>query len=78
MILRPKFGLWAVKIVIETEDEKGRIKKVTEEHLYDAVNPTDAEKQATAEMDGTIYEWSIKSITKTKFCVVGSPDDKEK
>ena len=53
MILRPKFGLWAVKIVIDIEDEKGRIKKVTEEHLYDAVNPTDAEKQATAEMDGT-------------------------
>lgn len=56
MVITPKFGFWAVKIVIESENDKGKVKKLRETHLYDAVNPTDAEAQATKEMEGTIYE----------------------
>lgn len=76
MILTPKFGFWAVKIVIAAENEKGKIKKIRETHLYDAVNPTDAEKQATEEMSGTIYDWTIKGITKTDYSCIGVPDKK--
>lgn len=77
MVITPKFGFWAVKIVIEAENDKGKIKKLRETHLYDAVNPTDAEAQATKEMEGTIYEWSIKGITKVDYTCIGIPEEKK-
>lgn len=28
MVITPKFGFWAVKIVIEAENDKGKVKKL--------------------------------------------------
>lgn len=76
-VFYPKFGMWKVEIKVSMENDKGKIKKVPEVHLYDAVNPTDAEKQATAEMEGSMYEWEITRISKMPCNCIGFPDEKK-
>jgi hypothetical protein len=52
------------------EDErwqKEAVKKKNEEFIVKAVSPTDVEAQMVQFMDGTVYDWSITSVTKTKI-----------
>ncbi len=61
---------YVVTVVVETEDEKGKIKKVKETHLVDAKDPTDVQKKVISMMDGTMFDWDIQSIQLSKISVV--------
>lgn len=61
---------YAVTVVVETEDEKGKIKKVRETHLVDAKDPTDVQKKVMDMMSGTMFDWDIASIKVSKISTV--------
>lgn len=68
---RPEHKFYVVQVVVNTEDpETGKVKKIKEEHLVDAVSPTDIETKVAKEMEGTMWEWSIESIKASKIQVV--------
>jgi hypothetical protein len=48
------------------DENSGKVKKKNEEFIVKAVSPTDVEAQMVQFMDGTVYDWSIQSVTKTK------------
>ena len=61
-----------------TEDEQtGKIKKVKENYLIKAVDPTDVQVQITKDLDGTQMEYSIEGITKSKIIRIIHPDNVE-
>lgn len=69
--LRPNFGYYQVTVVINMEDpETGKEKKQKEIHLVDAVNPTDAEKKIATEMEGTMWDWEITAMSRSKIQIV--------
>jgi tRNA(Glu) U13 pseudouridine synthase TruD len=49
------------------DETSGKIKKKNEEFIVRAVSPTDVEAQMVQFMTGTVYDWSITSVTKTKI-----------
>lgn len=49
------------------DENSGKIKKKNEEYIVKAVSPTDVEAQMVEFMSGTVYDWSITSVTKTKI-----------
>lgn len=57
-------------VVVETEDEKGKIKKVKETHLVDAKDPQDVQQKVVEMMSGTMFDWDIQSIQLSKISVV--------
>jgi hypothetical protein len=62
---------YQVKVKVKIEDEKGKIKKVTEVFLVDAVSVTDAESIVVKEefsADGIDRE--VISVTETKILKV--------
>ena len=61
---------YVVTVVVETEDEKGKIKIVKETHLVDAKDPTDVPRKVISMMDGTMFDWDIQSIQLSKISVV--------
>lgn len=61
---------YVVTVVVETEDEKGRIKKTRENHLVDAKDPTDVQAKVLEMMKGTMFDWDIASIQLSKISVV--------
>lgn len=64
-------GFYQVVVVVNTKDmETGKTKKVKEIHLVDAVSPTEVETKVSEEMEGTIWEWEIISMAKSKINVV--------
>lgn len=66
-----KHGFYQVTIVIEMEDmETGKVKKQKEIHLVDAVSPTDVETKVAKEMEGTMWEWEITAMTRSKIQVI--------
>lgn len=68
---RASNGFYQVVVVVNTEDMKtGKAKKVKEIHLVDAVSPTEVETKVSKEMEGTMWEWEIISMTKSKINVV--------
>lgn len=69
--VRPAHGFYQVVIVVHTEDmETGKAKKQKEIHLVDAVSPSDVESKVAKEMEGTMWEWEIISMAKSKVNVV--------
>lgn len=70
-VMEPQYGFYQVVIEVATEDsETGKVKKVKEVHLVDAVNPTDAEKKVSEEMKGTMWEWKITAMQVSKIQLV--------
>lgn len=67
----PKQGnvFFQATIEVLTTDDKGREKKVREQHLVDAVNVTEAEKKIEKEMEGTVFEWKITALVRSKISV---------
>ena len=43
---------WTGKVVIKTEDERGKVKKTTEQFLIDAESATEAEVKIYKEYEG--------------------------
>ena len=52
-----------------TEDDKGKMKKVTERYLVNAVSCTDAEAITTKEWGTTVQDFEVKEVKKSR--VVG-------
>lgn len=67
----PESKFYQVSVIVMTEDmETGKVKKVKETHLVDAVSPTDVEAKVAEEMKGTMWEWSIDSMKVSKVNAV--------
>lgn len=49
-----------------TEDDKGKMKKVTERYLVNAVSCTDAEAITTKEWGTTVQDFEVKEVKKSR------------
>ena len=62
------------KVEKKIEDERnGKIKRMVEQFLVNAVNVTDVEKQIYSEYEGYPGDWAIHSVTATKIIKVVEP-----
>lgn len=69
--MSPAHAFYQVAVVVEMEDpETGKVKKIKEMHLVDGVSPTEVETKVAKEMEGTMWEWEIVAMTKSKIQVV--------
>jgi hypothetical protein len=65
-----------VQFIVEDE-QTGKIKKVKELYLVKAVSITDAETQVAKDLDGTMSDYRILTVTESKTVRVIKPDDVE-
>ena len=56
---------WTGKVVIKTEDERGKVKKTTEQFLIDAESATEAEVKIYKEYEGWNGEFEIMGVNKS-------------
>ena len=56
-----------VTTMLIPDENSGKVKKKNEQFIVKAVSPTDVETQMVQFMNGTVYDWSITSVTKTKI-----------
>jgi hypothetical protein len=63
-------GYYIAKVKVHHEDDKGRVKKVTEQYLVDAVSVTDAEVKVVEEFDGSSVEFEVTAVIETKLVKV--------
>lgn len=61
---------YIAKVKVHHEDDKGRVKKITEQYLVDAVSVTDAEVKVTEEFDGSSVEFEVSAVIETKLVKV--------
>jgi hypothetical protein len=61
---------YIAKVKVHHEDDKGRVKKVTEQYLVDAVSVTDAEVKVVEEFDGSSLEFEVTAVIETKLVKV--------
>ena len=55
---------------VHHEDDKGRVKKITEQYLVNAVSVTDAEAKVVAEFEGSNLEYEVTAVMETKIVSV--------
>ena len=58
---------YIAKVKVHHEDDKGRVKKVTEQYVVNAVSVTDAEAKVVAEFEGSNLEYEVSAVTETKI-----------
>jgi len=58
---------YIAKVKVHHEDDKGRVKKVTEQYVVNAVSVTDAEAKVVAEFEGSNLEYEVTAVTETKI-----------
>lgn len=64
----PKHGrYYEVNVLMELEDDKGRIKKQSVKYLVDAADTTMAEQNTMKLLDGAMYDWEIVGINLSKI-----------
>ena len=64
----PKHGrYYEVNVLMELEDETGRIKKQSVKYLVDAADTTMAEQNTMKLLDGAMYDWEIVGINLSKI-----------
>jgi len=62
---------YVAKVQVEHEDPNtGKIKKLTEQYLVDAVSVTDAEVIITKELSSQSLDFEVKSVTASKIVSV--------
>ena len=61
---------YVVKVKVNQEDAKGRIKKLTEQYMVHAVSVTDAEAKVVADFEGSNLEFDVSSVIETKIIKV--------
>ena len=61
---------YIAKVKVHHQDDKGRVKKVTEQYLVDAVAVTDAEVKVVEEFDGSNLEFEVSAVMETKLVKV--------
>lgn len=59
-----------VKTNREVEQANGKIKKVTEAYLVQAISVTDAEVKITNHLKDEPFDWSVTSVSSTKILEV--------
>lgn len=70
-----KTNWYDVVVVIETMNDKGKIKKNREHHLVFGVNYNDIEQKVKKEMEGSTDPWSIKSVKESDIVDIYGKDD---
>lgn len=64
----PKHGrYYEVNVLMELEDDKGRIKKQSVKYLVDAADTTMAEQNTMKLLNGAMYDWEIVGINLSKI-----------
>jgi hypothetical protein len=63
-------GYYIAKVKVHHEDDKGRVKKITEQYLVNAVSVTDAEAKVVAEFEGSNLEYEVTAVMETKIVSV--------
>lgn len=58
---------YEVTVSIETEDNKGRLKKQSVKYLIDSADTAMAEKNTMKLMEGTMFDWEIIGINLSKI-----------
>lgn len=66
---------YEVRVTVKTETDSGKIKKVTEVYLVNAVGVVDAEAIITKDFEGDALEWEVSSVRETKILKVLRADD---
>jgi hypothetical protein len=61
---------YIAKVKVHHEDDKGRVKKVTEQYIVDAVSVTDAEAKVVTEFEGSNLEYEVNAVIETKVIKV--------
>jgi len=63
-------AFYIAKVKVHHEDDKGRVKKVTEQYLVNAVSVTDAEAKVVADFEGSNLEYEVTAVMETKIVSV--------
>jgi len=63
-------GYYIAKVKVHHEDDKGRVKKITEQYLVNAVSVTDAEAKVVADFEGSNLEYEVTAVMETKIVSV--------
>lgn len=61
---------YVAKVKVHHEDDKGRVKKITEQYLVNAVSVTDAEAKVVGDFEGSNLEYEVTSVSETKIIKV--------
>ena len=64
---------YSVTVKIKREDDKGKIKSVTEKHLVDAMSVTEAESRVTEFMEQFKEEFVISSASESRIAQLITP-----
>ena len=57
---------WQVDVKLTFENEQGRVQKVTEKYIVEAVSPTDAEAKVYKDFEGE-SNFAVEKVVKTKI-----------
>ena len=61
---------YIAKVKVHHSDDKGRVKKVTEQYLVNAVSVTDAETKVVKDFEGSNLEFEVTAVVETKIVSV--------
>lgn len=61
---------YVVKVKVNQEDAKGRIKKMTEQYMVHAVSVTDAEAKVVTDFEGSNLDFEVSAVIETKIIKV--------
>jgi|TARA_R110000803_G_C11986385_1_gene321347 hypothetical protein len=61
---------YIAKVKVHHEDDKGRVKKVVEQYLVNAVSVTDAEAKVVEDFGTTSLEYEVTAVVDTKIISV--------
>jgi hypothetical protein len=76
--MEKNFYWYTVTVQFVIEDEQtGKVKKVKEIYLVKAASITDAETQVAKDLDGTMSDYRILTVTESKIVRVIKPNDVE-
>ncbi len=65
------------KVKVQTEDDKGKVKNITEIYLIEAVSVTDAEVQLHKKFEGWNLDFEVTGVTKSNIIEVITPNSKK-
>ena len=66
---------FTVSVKVSFEDDKGKIKKVTERYLVDAMSVTEAEARTTEFMKTDVRDSEIVAVNQSRILEVISPKE---
>lgn len=61
---------YTAKVKCKIENDNGKIQKVTELYLVDAVSVTDVEVQITNKYKDSTFDWELTNVAETKIIEV--------